>query len=290
VRNADQAMYVAKNAGRNQFRFFTRSMQEQAWRRIRLIAELRNALSRQQLCVCFQPIIELRSGRIAKAEALLRWQHPQKGMLLPSEFIGLAEESGLINEIGNWVFMQSAAWSKRWTELTGSLFQVSVNKSPVQFMHHKNAMNWGGHLRHLGMAWNSMSVEITEGLLFNVSASTTEQLLGLRDAGIQVAIDDFGTGYSSMAYLKKLDVDYLKIDQSFVRGTASGSSSRTIAETIIVMAHKLGLKVIAEGIETDEQRRWLAEAGCDYGQGFLFSHPIPPEQFEELLNRQLVSA
>ncbi|HEY0845574.1 MAG TPA: EAL domain-containing protein [Noviherbaspirillum sp.] len=288
VRNADQAMYVAKNAGRNQFRFFTRSMQEHALRRIRLIGELREALPRQQLQVHFQPIMELTTGKVTKGEALLRWQHPEKGLLQPSEFIGLAEESGLISEIGNWVFMHAAAWSKRWTELTGTLFQISVNKSPVQFMAQKHTMNWGSHLRKHGMPWNSMSIEITEGLLFNTSASIADQLLGLRDAGIQVAIDDFGTGYSSMSYLKKFDVDYLKIDQSFVRGTAPESTSRTIAETIIVMAHKLGLKVIAEGIETEEQRQWLAQAGCDYGQGFLFSTPVPPEQFEALLGTQLV--
>ncbi|HYD94449.1 MAG TPA: EAL domain-containing protein [Noviherbaspirillum sp.] len=283
VRNADQAMYVAKNSGRNQFRFFTRSMQEQAWRRITMIGELREALPRNQLQVYFQPIVDLRSGRIEKAEALLRWQHPQKGVLQPSDFIGLAEESGLINEIGNWVFMQAAAWSKRWTELTGSIFQISVNKSPVQFMHRKNALNWGRHLREQGVAWNSISIEITEGMLFNTSSNTADQLLGMRSAGIQVAIDDFGTGYSSMAYLKKFEVDYLKIDQSFVRGTAVNSSSRTIAETIIVMAHKLGLKVIAEGIETPEQRDWLVQAGCDFGQGFVFSHALPADQFERML-------
>jgi len=284
VQNADQAMYVAKNAGRNQFRFFTRSMQEQAWHRITMMGELRNALPRKELQLHFQPVVELASGRVTKGEALLRWQHPQKGLLLPSEFIPLAEESGLIYEIGNWVFIQSSAWSKRWSEQTGALFQVSVNASPLQFMQRKRAMNWGRYLNELGMAWNSVSVEITEGVLFNTSLATEEQLLSMRDAGIQVAIDDFGTGYSSMAYLKKFDVDYLKIDQSFVRDTAPDSTSRTIAETIIVMAHKLGLKVIAEGIETPEQRDWLQHAGCDFGQGFLFSRPVPPEEFERLLH------
>ncbi|OWW19259.1 putative bifunctional diguanylate cyclase/phosphodiesterase [Noviherbaspirillum denitrificans] len=284
VRNADQAMYVSKNAGRNQFHFFTRSMQEQAWHRITMMGELRNALPRKELQLYFQPVVELASGRVAKGEALLRWMHPQKGMLLPSEFIALAEESGLIHEFGNWVFMQASAWSKRWTELTGTLFQVSVNASPVQFMQRKRALHWGRYLSELGLAWNSMSVEITEGVLFNTSSSTAEQLLDMRDAGIQVAIDDFGTGYSSMAYLKRFDVDYLKIDQSFVRGTAPNSTRRTIAETIIVMAHKLGLKVIAEGVETPEQRDWLQHAGCDFGQGYLFSQPVPPEEFEQLLS------
>jgi EAL domain-containing protein (putative c-di-GMP-specific phosphodiesterase class I) len=276
-------MYVSKSAGRNQFHFFTRSMQEQAWHRISMMSELRNALPRNELQLHFQPVVELASGRITKGEALLRWRHPQKGMLPPSEFIALAEESGLINEIGNWVFMQATAWSKRWTELTGSLFQVSVNASPLQFVQRKGPLNWGRHLSEFGVAWNSMSVEITEGLLFNTSSATAEQLLGMRDAGIQVAIDDFGTGYSSMSYLKKFDVDYLKIDQSFIRDTVPNSTSRTIAETIIIMAHKLGLKVIAEGVETHEQCDWLKHAGCDFGQGFLFSRPVPPDQFERLL-------
>ncbi|HYD61985.1 MAG TPA: EAL domain-containing protein [Noviherbaspirillum sp.] len=290
LRNADQAMYVAKNAGRNQFRFFTRSMQEQAWHRISMLADLRNAIPGNELEVYFQPIVNLQTDEVNKGEALVRWRHPRMGILHPSEFIGLAEESGLINEIGNWVFMQAAAWSKRWTEQTGSLFQVSVNKSPVQFSRHKESLDWGQHLRELGVAWNGISVEITEGVLLNTSENTADQSLGLRDIGIQVAIDDFGTGYSSMAYLKKFDVDYLKIDQSFVRGTAADSSSRAIAETIIVMAHKLGLKVIAEGIETSEQRDWLRQAGCDYGQGFLFSMPVPPEQFERMLHGTRMAA
>ncbi|HJW55606.1 MAG TPA: EAL domain-containing protein, partial [Burkholderiaceae bacterium] len=254
VRNADQAMYVAKNAGRNQFSFFTRSMQEAAWQRLKLIGELRNALAERQLAIHLQPIVDLDNGRIVKAEALLRWQHPQKGLLMPAEFIGLAEETGLINPIGNWVFMQAAACSKYWSDRLGSLFQISVNRSPIQFLPNEKAMNWGAHLQELGLAWNSISVEITENLLLNATPGTTSELLALRDAGIQVAIDDFGTGYSSMAYLKKFDIDYLKIDQSFVKDAAVNSVSRTIAETIIVMAHKLGLKVIAEGVETAEQR------------------------------------
>ncbi|WP_192804837.1 putative bifunctional diguanylate cyclase/phosphodiesterase [Noviherbaspirillum aerium] len=284
VRNADQAMYVAKNAGRNQFSFFTRSMQEQAWQRLKLIGELRNALPQHQLSLYFQPVVELRTGKVVKAEALLRWIHPSRGMVCPNQFICLAEETGLINEIGNWVFMQAAVWAKRWSKMCNGVFQVSVNKSPVQFLANAKTLDWGAYLDSLGLGWNSMSVEITEGLLLNASETTAEKLFSLRDAGVQVAIDDFGTGYSSMAYLKKFDVDYLKVDQSFIRDTTRESTSRTIAETIIVMAHKLGLQVIAEGVETDEQREWLLEAGCDYAQGFLFSEPLPPEQFERLLS------
>ncbi|WP_052452523.1 EAL domain-containing protein [Noviherbaspirillum autotrophicum] len=290
LRNADQAMYVAKSAGRNQFSFFTRAMQEQASYRLKLIGELRNALPARQLRVYFQPIVDLRDGRIVKGEALVRWMHPEKGLVCPNEFISLAEETGLINEIGNWVFMQAAAWCRRWSERFGAAFQISVNKSPAQFLPHKKEMDWGAYLNQLGMAWNSVAVEITEGLLLNASSSTAEKIFELRDAGVQVAIDDFGTGYSSMAYLKKFDVDYLKVDQSFIRDTAKDSISRTIAETIIVMAHKLGLKVIAEGVETAEQRDWLQRAGCDYAQGFLYARPLPPDEFEKLLGGRAVSA
>ncbi len=283
VQNADQAMYVAKNSGRNQFHFFTSSMHEQAWKRITLMGELRNALSRGELRLYFQPIVDLATGRVAKAEALLRWQHPDRGLLLPAEFIPLAEESGLIHDIGNWVFMQSLAWCKRWIERTQTQFQISINASPIQFMQRKQVIDWGRYLEDAGMAPNSMSVEITEGVLFNTSPITEQHLLEMRESGIQVAIDDFGTGYSSMTYLKKFDVDYLKIDHSFVRATDPGDNSRIIAKTIIVMAHQLGLKVIAEGIETAEQYDWLRQMGCDFGQGFLFSRPIPPQDFERFI-------
>ncbi len=283
VQNADQAMYVAKNAGRNQFHFFTRSMQEQAWNRITMMGDLRNALPHDELRLYFQPVVELASGRMLKCEALLRWQHPRRGLLLPQDFIALAEESGLIHDIGHWAFIQSLDWSRQWREQTGGPFQVSVNASPIQFMQRKRAMNWGRQLSESGMASNSIAVEITENVLFNTSPVTEQQLLEMRDAGIQVCIDDFGVGYSSMAYLKKFDIDYLKIDKSFICGTEAGNASRTIAETIIVMAHKLGLKVIAEGIETAEQRDWLQEVGCDYGQGYLISPPLPPEDFGRLL-------
>jgi diguanylate cyclase (GGDEF)-like protein/PAS domain S-box-containing protein len=290
VRNADQAMYAAKSAGRNQFSYFTTAMQEAAQSRLRMIAELRNALPAGQFRLHFQPIVDLTTQRVVKAEALLRWQHPELGMLPPSDFIPLAEETGLINEIGNWVFMQAALWSQRWSSRFHTPFQVSVNKSPVQFHAESHALDWPKYLADLGISRNCISVEITEGVLLNASLSITDTLLQYRDAGIQVALDDFGTGYSSMAYLRKFDIDYLKIDRSFVKDMPHDAGSRTIAETIIVMAHKLGLKVIAEGIETEPQRDLLAAAGCDFGQGYLFSTPIAPEELEEILQREATAA
>ncbi|MDF3037262.1 MAG: bifunctional diguanylate cyclase/phosphodiesterase, partial [Paucimonas sp.] len=280
IRNADQAMYAAKSAGRDRFIFYTCDMRTLALARLKLLADLRKALPQMQLAVYYQPIVDLSDGSVRKAEALVRWLHPQMGLVLPGEFISLAEETGMISEIGNWVFMQATLHARQWKECSRKPFQVSINKSPMQLMSHEHGMNWISHLQELGLDSESVSVEITESALLNVTGEVTEKLETLQKSGIQLAIDDFGTGYSSMSYLKKFDVDYLKIDQSFVQGMAESASSKTIAETIIVMAHRLGLKVIAEGVETLEQRDWLMNAGCDYAQGFLFAPPLPPQEFE----------
>lgn len=281
-RNADQALYVAKNAGRNRFSYFTKTMEASAQIRLQTLNDLRGAIEADQLKVFFQPIIDLSSNQVMKAEALLRWFHPKRGMISPAEFIPLAEESGLIHDIGDWVFKESALWALRWSKQIGQAFQISVNKSPVQFHAQSKYTSWTEYLHLLGLPGNSISVEITEGLLLNAAAGVSEKLLEYSNAGIQVSIDDFGTGYSSMSYLKKFHIDYLKIDQSFVRDMENDETDRAIAEAIIVMAHKLGCKVIAEGIETEGQRDLLVAAGCDYGQGYLFSKAISPAEFESL--------
>ncbi len=286
IRNADQAMYVAKNSGRNRFSHFTISMQEQAQQRLRILNDLRSAISAGQFRVHFQPIVDLSTGRVVKAEALLRWMHPERGMVSPMEFIPLAEETGLIHEIGDWVFRESARWMARWIERRDS-FQVSVNGSPVQFLSEADFIGkWMEHLDTLGLSGRHFVVEITEGVLLDADSSVTDKLLRFRDSGISVAIDDFGTGYSSLSYLKKFDIDYLKIDRSFVRDLATDPSDMALSEAIIVMAHKLGLKVVAEGVETEQQKNLLAAAGCDYAQGYLFSKPLPPEEFETLLETE----
>jgi diguanylate cyclase (GGDEF)-like protein/PAS domain S-box-containing protein len=280
IRNADQAMYVAKNAGRNRFSFFTIGMRDAAWARLKVIDELRRALPQHQLSVHYQPIVDLATGWIVKAEALLRWHHPQTGLMLPAEFIGLAEETGLIGEIGEWVLDEAVARAGEWSARLGTPFQISVNKSLVEFMSKAPAKNWDSHMAAPGR--DNITVEITEGVLLNESPSVTEKLDYLQQAGVQLVIDKFGTGYSSMSDLKKFAVNYLKIDQSFVQDMSA--DSRTIAETIIVMAHKLGLKVIAEGVETGEQRDWLKAAQCDYAQGYFFSAPVSAQEFEKLLD------
>lgn len=283
VCNADQAMYLSKDAGRNEFSFFKQSMQVAAVERLQLISELRRAVSNRQLEVHFQPIVDMMTGVIVKAEALVRWRHPVRGMVPPAEFIGVAEETGLINDIGDWVFMEAAGHAKRWSTALGKPFQVSINKSPVQLLQDEPKLDWLAYLAELDLPGENIVIEITEGVLLNLSDKVLARLKELCSAGVRLAMDDFGTGYSSMSYLKKLDIDYLKIDQSFVRDMLHNDTSKTIAKTIIMMGHQLGLKVIAEGVELAEQHEWLHAEGCDYAQGYLYSKPVPPVIFEELL-------
>lgn len=288
MKNADQAMYVAKNQGRNRFSYFTPALQEAAQKRLRLANDLRGALAASQFQVYYQPIVELATGDIRKAEALIRWMHPERGMVSPVEFIPLAEETGMIVEIGYWVFREAARQADRWKTLFDEAFQISVNRSPVQFREHveQNHLPCIRYLDELQLSGQHIVFEITEGLLLDAAPGVTDTLFRFRDAGIQVSLDDFGTGYSSLSYLKKFDIDYLKIDKSFVEHLETDASNMALCEAIIVMAHKLGLKVVAEGVETEGQRRLLADAGCDYGQGYLFSRPVPPEEFEKLLANQ----
>jgi diguanylate cyclase (GGDEF)-like protein/PAS domain S-box-containing protein len=286
LKNADQAMYAAKDHGRNCYYYFTPSMQQAAAGRMRIANDLRLALAAGQLLVHYQPIIELATGQVHKAEALVRWQHPVHGWISPTEFIPVAEDTGLIVEVGNFVFKQAINQAALWRANRPN-FQISVNKSPVQFRNGKDAHgDWMDYIRARGLSADSIAIEITEGLLLDAQGNVVSQLHDLRTAGIQIAIDDFGTGYSSLAYIKKFEIDYVKIDQSFTRNLAEGSDDLALCEAIIVMSHKLGIKVIAEGVETSRQHELLAAAGCDYAQGYLFSRPVPADEFEKLLQRQ----
>ncbi|MGD0961014.1 MAG: EAL domain-containing protein [Methylomonas sp.] len=235
--------------------------------------------------MAFQPIVDLATGQIRKAEALIRWRHPTLGLVAPSEFIPIAEDTGMIVEIGEWVFQQAAAQVKKWRALYCPNFQVSVNKSPIQFRNNASSQHrLFEHLQDLGLPGESIIVEITEGLLLDASPIVSEKLFAYRDAGMQVSLDDFGTGYSSLAYLKRFDIDYLKIDRAFVANMTEDSTDLVVCEAMIAMAHKLGMKVIAEGIETLEQRELLIKAGCDFGQGYFYSKPLPAEEFDCLLH------
>ena len=284
LKNADHAMYESKRLGRNRYNYFKQSMQEVALKRVGIATELRTAIAEQQFRLYYQPIVHLKTGEIHKAESLIRWFHPSRGIVPPMDFIPIAEETGLIIPIGDWVFREAAQQAASWASSQLAIIQISVNKSPVQFRDRKDdSVPWAEFLTSLGLKGSSITVEITEGMLMDASDEIQNKLMEFRDAGIQVSLDDFGTGYSSLAYLKKFDIDFLKIDQSFVRGLTMDSSDRALCEAIIVMAHKLGMQVIAEGIETAEQRDILTQAGCDYGQGYLFSRPVPAEEFEKLL-------
>ena len=281
LKNADQALYVAKNAGRNRFSFFTPALQEAAQRRAQMTHDLRLALASQQFRVVYQPIVELATGAVHKAEALVRWQHPKLGLVSPADFIPVAEASGLIVGIGEWVFQQAARQVQAWRKRLHPSFQISVNKSPAQFENpNPEHVSWINQLKALGLDGSSIGVEITEGLLLSTSDHVFGQLLSLGCDGIQVSLDDFGTGYSSLSYLQKYDIDYIKIDQSFVRQLRAGATDLVLCRAIIAMAHALAMKVIAEGVETELQRDLLAAAECDYAQGYYFSRPVSAQEFE----------
>jgi len=284
LRHADQAMYVAKRQGRNRFQYYMPELQRTANMRLRLANDMHQALSHDEFVIHYQPIVELATGAVCKAEALLRWQHPTQGMISPDVFIPIAEETGQIIKIGDWVFEQSAKLCAHLRACFYEDFQISVNKSPVQFRTHAIACsNWHEFLEEHHYPSRSIVVEITEGLLMETREEISLQLFDLRDKGMQVALDDFGTGYSSLSYLKKFDIDYIKIDKSFVSNVAKDSSDIVLCEAMIVMAHKLGIKVIAEGVETQEQFALLKNIGCDYGQGYFWSKPLPSSDFERFL-------
>jgi len=283
LKNADQAMYVAKEKGRSRYQYYTPSIQKAALARGIIVNNLPGALLNNEFHVVYQPIVELASGVIHKAEALIRWQHPTHGLISPADFISISEETGLIIDIGEWVFQQAAQQVKKWRTLYDKDFQISVNTSPVQYHDSEYKLSrWLDYLHSLELSGNAIVAEITEGVLMDTHGDIVDMLRSFREDNIRISLDDFGTGYSSLSYLRKFDIDYLKIDQSFVRNMQSGSKDIALCEAIIAMAHKLGIKVIAEGIETEEHRDLLTAAGCDFGQGYLFSKPVPPDEFEKL--------
>jgi len=288
LRHADQALYAAKAAGRNGWRNFNRTLQTAVEQRARLDADLRTALESGQLSLVYQPIVDMRTGRVFKAEALLRWHHPELGNISPAEFIPVAESSGEIYKLGDWVFRQAAQQVQQWRRHLEPDFQLSVNMSPLQC--HRNAalsLCWVQDLADHGLAHNSLCVEITEGLLLDTHPDVVRHLKALREAGVAVSLDDFGTGYSSLSYLQKLEIDCVKIDQSFVRNLdqpmateGRTSTDLTLCKAIIAMAHALGIQVVAEGVQSEAQHQLLREAGCDFGQGYGYARPMPAAEFE----------
>ena len=283
--NADQAMYEAKRQGGKRFSHFTQSLQTALQERKHMITDLRAAILENQFHLHYQPMMDMATGHIRMAEALVRWDHPTRGIIMPRDFIPLAEETGLILQIGDWVFEEAARWASRWNELLPSGFQVCVNTSPVQFRAEGAAsqIKWIEYLQSHNIPGKCMVVEITEGVLLNPDEDSFQMLANLRNANIQIAIDDFGTGYSSLAYLTKFDIEYLKIDKQFIHSLSKDVRNTALCEAIIVMAHKLGLQVIGEGVEHHLQDEILDKAGCDFVQGYLYSRPILAEQLDAIL-------
>ncbi|MBY0237942.1 MAG: EAL domain-containing protein [Burkholderiaceae bacterium] len=278
LRHADQAMYAAKHAGRNRYHYFTPDLQQAAQRRQRLSADLRHALADGQFELYYQPIVNLNTSMIERAEALLRWRHPERGLLHPHDFMPYAESSGLIVEIGDWVFRRAAEQVRQWQLDLGRPFQVSINQSPAQFRG-AGAVDWLEHVEKLGLAPRSIVIDVTENVLLDDAAEVLERLRHYRAMGLQVALDDFGTGYGSMAQLRKFDIDFIKIDRSLLQDMVGDSGDLALCEALIVMAHKLGLKVVAEGVETPAQQALLVAAGCDYAQGYVFAHAVQASKF-----------
>ena len=288
LRNADQAMYAAKLSGRNCYHYFTQTMQSEAQVRLNMTRDLRFAVERQEFELFYQPIVDFATGQIVKAEALIRWHHPQQGLITPDSFIPLAEETGMITRIGEWVFHTAARQLKQWHLAGHTNLRISINLSPVQLRHDGvTPDDWLQYLTNQGLDESAITVEITENQLMANTHSGLPKLAQLQKSGLQIAIDDFGTGYSSLSYLKDLNADFLKIDQSFVRNLTDDNSDAALCEAIIVMAHKLGIQVIAEGVETEHQRQLLQQAGCDYGQGWVFAKAIPAAEFATLLQTEL---
>lgn len=283
--NADSAMFRAKENGSNQFQFFAAEMNKKIQGRMSTEAGLRKALDEGQLVLHYQPRVDLRTGKVAGVEALVRWRHPERGLVHPAEFIPVAEESGLIAPLGRWVLERACHDAKRWCEMGHHLI-VGVNVSVRQFQYGDLANVIDATLRKTGLAPKFLELELTESAIM-VDPSRTLRLLGeLKRTGVRVALDDFGTGYSSLAHLKRLPVDVLKIDQSFVRDIADGADGEVLVKTIISLGHSLRQEVIAEGVENQAQADCLHEMGCDLAQGYLFSPPLPLSELLDALRAQ----
>ena len=284
VHHADMAMYAAKRKGRNEYAFYESAMAGETQRRTLLSRELADALQDEQFTLHYQPILDLKTRRIAKLEALLRWNHPERGLLGPMQFVPQAEDSGLIVGIGEWVFRQATRMLLIWRRMYSPGLRITINVSLAQLMDERmRPEDWLAHLDTLKLPYDSVVIEITEKLLQERNPSVARKLDVFCRAGIRMALDDFGTGYSSVAYLKRMHLDYLKIDESFVYQAEARADQMALCDAVILMAHRLGLPVVAEGIATEAQLSLVTDLGCDFGQGMHFYSAIPAPQIEALL-------
>lgn len=282
MRNADNAMYRAKEAGRNGFAFFEPGMDAAVHERLQLESDLRRSVERGELELRYQPIADFQTGRATGVEALVRWRHPEQGYIPPDQFIPIAEESSLIAEIGDWVLQTACRQARAWHDAGIVGANVSVNLSGRQFIYRDCEQMVRDVLEDSGLPPNMLTLEITENTLLDEKPELTETLRNLRALGVRISLDDFGTGYSSLSYLKRFPVDLLKIDRSFVRDLSIDPGDAVLCKAIIAMAHSLGLQVVAEGVETPEQYHYLHDISCNYAQGYFLSMPIKADEYAEL--------
>ncbi len=286
IETADIAMYRAKKLGRNNFQFYTPSMNEEAMERVRIESALRSAVERNEFVLHYQPQVDLRTGAIVGMEALIRWQHPEMGMVAPSRFIGVAEETGLIVPIGAWVLRAACRQTRAWHDAGLGSLRVAVNLSARQFGADDLLDDLKTVLAETGLPPHCLEIELTESLFMSDVGVAVELLHAMKALGVKLSIDDFGTGYSSLSYLSRFPIDVLKIDRSFVAAIARDSNDAAIVASIVALAHNLKLSVIAEGVETADQLDYLRREGCDQMQGYYFSKPLPAEKFEALVRER----
>lgn len=283
IKHADLAMYYVKENGRNHYKFFEPAMNARAVQRQSVEASLRLALERDEFILYYQPKINLRSGTIVGVEALIRWQHPQLGLLLPAQFVRIAEDSGLILPIGRWVLRQACLQARRWQQAGLPPITIAVNTSALEFRAEDFLESIRNTLTEIGLEPRFLELELTESVLMRDVESTDSVLQALAELGVKLAVDDFGTGYSSLSYLQQFPIDTLKIDQSFVNQITSNSGDAAIVSAVIGMGKSLKHSVIAEGVETSEQYAYLRDQLCDEGQGYYFGYPVPADNFASLL-------
>jgi diguanylate cyclase len=276
-------MYHAKQCGRNNFQFFTPDMSLRAVERQSLEGQLRYALERQELLLHYQPKVNLKTGAITGAEALIRWLHPERGLLLPGQFLTIAEDTGMIVAIGQWVLRETCRQTREWLDAGLPAVPVAVNISSQEFRGEEFLEGIQVALNNTCLDSRYIELELTETVLMRHAESTTYALGQLKAIGVRLAVDDFGTGYSSLSYLTRFPIDTLKLDQSFVHNIIASSNDAIVVRAVISMAKNLKVKVVAEGVETPEQLAFLQAHGCDEGQGYYFSRPVTAQQFAKLL-------
>ncbi len=281
--NAESAQFLAKKLWRNNYKYYVKEMSEAASRRLVLETSLRRAVERGELLLQYQPVVDLKTGNITGAEALVRWNHPQFGVLAPDKFIPLADETGLIIEIGEWVLREACTQTKSWHDAGFHPLSISVNVSAVQLGQPQLLNQVAGVLSQTGLDRACLELEITESVLMQDAEASINMLRALKEMGIKISVDDFGTGYSSLSYLKRFPIDILKIDRSFTRDVVTDPDSSAIVTAIIALARSLKLSVVAEGVETAEQLDFMREEKCDRAQGYLFGRPLSPEALLPLM-------